>query len=227
MTRPAKRRIDFATTALLRVALAATIAFAAGACGQSSSPAPLPSSPAVGTIPPGTSQPATVGPSAPSAVASSPATPTSAPASATPAASPPASPGPTANPGVVARRIIIERLGIDLPVVRGDGVDAPLGKAAHYPGTGWPNGGTNIYLYAHARDGMFINLWNARVGDTVDLALADGSTKAYRISKVLPHVPWDAIEYLDPTPTEQLTLQTCTSYEHTAPRFIVIAVPAD
>jgi len=38
-------------------------------------------------------------------------------------------------------------------------------------------------------------------------------------------VAWNAVQYLDPTPTEQLTLQTCTSYENTAPRFLVIAVP--
>jgi hypothetical protein len=31
--------------------------------------------------------------------------------------------------------------------------------------------------------------------------------------------------YLNPTPTEQLTLQTSTSYYATAPRFVVIAVP--
>ncbi len=126
----------------------------------------------------------------------------------------------------MARRIAIPRLSIDLPVVRGDGVDAPLGKAAHYPDTGWPHGGTNIYLYAHARDGMFINLWKAKVGDEIDLTLVDGSTAVYTVSEVLPKVPWDALSYLDPTPTEQLTLQTCTSYEETAPRFLVIAKPA-
>jgi len=43
---------------------------------------------------------------------------------------------------------------------------------------------------------------------------------------VLPTVPWDAVRYLEPTPTEQLTLQTSTSYYPTAPRFVVIALPA-
>jgi LPXTG-site transpeptidase (sortase) family protein len=147
--------------------------------------------------------------------------------SAQPSASSDASGSPSAapSPGVIARRIVIDRLGIDIPVVKGDGIDAPLGKAAHFPGTGWPNGGTNIYLYAHARDGMFINLWNAQVGDQIDLQLVNGTTKTYVVSKVLPKVPWNAIQYLDPTPSEQLTLQTCTSYEYTAPRFLVIAVP--
>ena len=59
---------------------------------------------------------------------------------------------------------------------------------------------------------MFIRLWDARVGDTVQLGLVDGTSRTYVVTKVLPKVPWDAVQYLEPTPTEQLTLQTCTSY---------------
>jgi LPXTG-site transpeptidase (sortase) family protein len=128
--------------------------------------------------------------------------------------------------GVVARRIRIERLGIDIPVVEGDGVDAPLGKAAHYPGTAWPNGGSNIYLYGHARKGSFLALWEARLGDVVVLDLADGSQQSYVVSKILPRAPWNDLDLLKPTASEQLTLQTCTSNRKTAPRFVVIAVPA-
>jgi LPXTG-site transpeptidase (sortase) family protein len=124
-----------------------------------------------------------------------------------------------------ARRIRIERLGIDQKIVEGDGIDAPIGKAAHFPSTGWPYGGTNIYIYGHARKGMFIGLWDARKGDEIVLDLVDDTSRTYVVTKVLPQVPWDAVQYLDPTPTEQLTLQTSTSYYATAPRFIVIAVP--
>ena len=109
--------------------------------------------------------------------------------------------------------------------MEGDGVDAPLGKAAHYPGTGWPGDGTNIYLYAHARDGSFLALWDARVGDVVVLDLADGSQRSYVVSKILPRAPWNDLRLLRPTASEQLTLQTCTSNKKTAPRFVVIAVP--
>lgn len=139
-----------------------------------------------------------------------------------------ASPSPSASPrpeGIVARRIRIARLGIDLRIVEGDGIDAPLDRAAHYPGTGWPDEGTNIYLYAHAQKGMFLALWEARVGDTIELDLVDGSKRTYTVTEVKPKVPWNALEYLQPTPSEQLTLQTSTSYTPTAPRFIVIAVP--
>ncbi len=128
--------------------------------------------------------------------------------------------------GVRATRIRIERLGIDLKIVEGDGVDAPIGKAAHYPGSAWPGGGSNIYIYGHAQKGMFLNLWNARVGDTVVLSLVDGTTRTYVIDQVFPEVPWNAMQYVRPTAAEQLTLQTSTSYHPTSPRFIVIALPA-
>jgi LPXTG-site transpeptidase (sortase) family protein len=136
------------------------------------------------------------------------------------------SPGPSAADGIRASRIEIRRLGIDLRIVEGDGIDAPLGKAAHYPGSGWPGGGSNIYIYGHARTGMFLSLWDAKVGDDVVLTLVDGTQRTYVVDEVLPKVPWDALQYVAPTPTEQLTLQTSTSYTGTAPRFVVIALPS-
>jgi LPXTG-site transpeptidase (sortase) family protein len=137
-----------------------------------------------------------------------------------------ATPAPqNGEPGIVATRIQVPRLGIDLPVVEGDGVDAPLHMAAHYPGTSWPGGGSNIYLYAHARQQMFQNLWDAQLGDLVYLDLADGSERVYQVSKIEPDIAWDDLSVLDPTPTEQLTLQTCTGTLDTDPRFLVIATP--
>ena len=156
------------------------------------------------------------------------------PASPGPASPGPASPGP-ASPaatspvgpvGLRAERIKVERLGIDLPIVEGDGIDAPLDRAAHYPGSGWPDGGTNIYLYGHARAGIFLPLWEAQVGDRIVLALSDGTSRDYEVARVVPDAPWNAVSYLDPTPREQLTLQTSTSNGATDPRFIVIAYPA-
>ena len=138
-----------------------------------------------------------------------------------------ASPSATAvAAGIRANRIRIARLGIDLKIVEGDGIDAPIGKAAHYPGSAWPGAGSNIYIYGHARVGMFLSLWDAQVGDTIELDLVDGTTRTYVVDQVLPKVPWDAVKYTRPTATEQLTLQTSTSYHPTSPRFMVIAHPA-
>lgn len=125
----------------------------------------------------------------------------------------------------VAKRIRIPRLQIDLPVIEGDGIDAPLDAAAHYPGTAWPGGGSNIYIYAHARDGLFINLWDAREGDEVLLDTVDGRTVTYIVDEIRPRTPWNAVELLEPSDQERLTLQTSTSYTATAPRFVVIALP--
>jgi LPXTG-site transpeptidase (sortase) family protein len=133
---------------------------------------------------------------------------------------------PVAGQGIRANRIRIARLDIDLKVVEGDGIDAPIGKAAHYPGSAWPDAGSNIYIYGHAREGMFLTLWEARVGDVVELDLVDGTTRTYVVDRVLPKVPWNAVKYVQPTETEQLTLQTSTSYHPDSPRFIVIAHPA-
>ena len=217
-------RYDRARPAILLAGVAVIVLAAAGvafllgggpgiAGGASPSPAATPPQPA--------SPAAVIGSPSAGATSTAPAT---APGSSV--AGSPLPPTVDGEPGIQANRIRIDRLGIDLAIVEGDGIDAPLGKVAHFPSTAWPGGGTNIYIYGHARTGMFIRLWDARVGDTIVLDLVDGTTRTYVVTKVLPNVPWNAVQYLAPTPTEQLTLQTCTSYYETAPRFIIIAVPA-
>ena len=112
-----------------------------------------------------------------------------------------------------------------MPIYQGDGYTAELGKVAHYPTSSWPRGGSLIYLYAHAREHNFIALWKAKIGDVVRLRLADGSTATYAISRIEAKVRWNDLSWLDPTSTEVLRLQTCNSYQETAPRFIVEARP--
>jgi LPXTG-site transpeptidase (sortase) family protein len=205
-----------AGAAVVVVAFGLTIAFGAGGGPPATSSPRADATSALGDL---SLVPVTIGPS-PSAAATSGEPSPSAGVSSSPAAS------PTTAGAVRATRIRVARLGIDLAIVEGDGIDAPLGRAAHYPGSAWPGGGSNIYLYGHARDGMFIDLWKARAGDVVELDLVDGTSRRYVVDEVLPRVPWNAVRYLEPTPGEQLTLQTSTSYYATAPRFIVIALPA-
>ncbi len=150
--------------------------------------------------------------------------PTASPADTGSATVPPPS-ATAASQGIRANHVRIARLGIDLAIIEGDGIDAPIGKAAHYPGSGWPGSGSNTYIYAHARVGMFLPLWQVRIGDTVELRLVDGTSRSYVVAEILPRVRYDAVQYLQPTKTEQLTLQTSTSYYPTAPKFVVIAVP--
>jgi LPXTG-site transpeptidase (sortase) family protein len=146
---------------------------------------------------------------------------------AAPAALLPPPTEPTSGEPLPATSLRMERLGIDLPLVEGNGRDVPLGAAAHYPDTAWPGEGSNTYVYAHAREGHFLELWQVRDGDLVEVSMADGTVAPYRVTEVHPMVAWDAFEYLAPTDREILTLQTCLTYEETAPRFVVIAERLD
>ena len=129
-------------------------------------------------------------------------------------------------------RIQIPRLSIDLPIAEGDltrDVDqqrTPEGFAFHLPGTSIPGLGSNTYLYAHARVGMFLALWDARPGDQVLVSTPDLKVLRYVITEVHPRVPPDDISVVQPTLGERLTLQTSTGPTPADPRFVAIAVPA-
>jgi LPXTG-site transpeptidase (sortase) family protein len=146
-------------------------------------------------------------------------------------AAPPATRDPNA-PIPQGYRIQIPRLQIDLPIAEGDLTrDVDLGKtpegfAFHLPGTSIPGLGSNTYLYAHARTGMFLTLWSAQVGDQVFISTPDLRALRYVIAEVHPRVPPEDVSWVQPTPTERLTLQTSTGPNPTDPRFVVIAVPA-
>ena len=207
------------------VVVAAGVAFVlGGGPGGLGGAAASPTSGVIASPTPGAASPTTPAGAASGATPSGGQPQSAAPGSPAPGSSIPIA--PDGEPGIQANRIRIDRLGIDLAVIQGDGIDAPIGKAAHFPSSAWPGGGSNIYIYGHARVGMFIRLWDARLGDIVQLGLVDGTTRNYVVTKILPMVPWDAVGYLDPTPTERLTLQTSTSYYPTAPRFVVLAIPA-
>jgi LPXTG-site transpeptidase (sortase) family protein len=174
------------------------------------------------TRPPGGSQPI----QSSSAIQRSSASPSATvPPSASPAASAPAVNASPRASGVVAVRIAVPKLGINLPIVEGDGMAAPIGRAAHFPGTAWPGAGSNTYLYGHAQEGMFLPLWQIQPGDQILLTLANDKKRCFAVDRTVPKAPWNDTSLLLPTDHEQLTLQTSTSYTPTAPRFVVIALP--
>jgi LPXTG-site transpeptidase (sortase) family protein len=131
-------------------------------------------------------------------------------------------PTPVSHTGV---RIRIPQLGVDLPVVEGNGVDAPLFKAAHYPGTTWPGEGGRSVIYAHARVGMFGPLFGARVGQEVQVASANGAVKRFVIQQYYPRWPVTDLAWLRPGDHEQLVLITCTTYNNNDPRIIAVSEP--
>jgi len=82
---------------------------------------------------------------------------TSAPSSASP------SPTTSPDPNRVATRIVFDRLGIDLPVIAQPDPSYPSCNVAmwlQHPELGQPGTGKAVYLYAHARTGMFLPLLN-------------------------------------------------------------------
>ena len=129
-------------------------------------------------------------------------------------------------------RLSIPRLNIDLPITEGDiqrdVVDqrTPEDAAFHLPGTVLPGEPGNTYLYAHARQGMFLTLWNARAGDLVFISTPQGAVLAYVVREVLPRVSPGDVSPAQPTATERLTLQTSTGPSASDPRFVVFANPA-
>jgi len=139
----------------------------------------------------------------------------------------------TTNPPISdGYRIQIPRLAIDLPIAEGDierdvvVQQTPENFAFHLPGTAIPGMGGNAYLYAHARRGMFLALWNAHVGDEVFVSTPDGLALKYVVREIHPRVAPEDTSWIDPTPTERLTLQTSTGPSRSDPRFVVIATPA-
>jgi len=134
-------------------------------------------------------------------------------------------PAEAAGAGLPAVGVRIPRLDVDAPIVEGDGRDVPGNAVAHHPGTAWPGQGSNTYLYGHARDGLFRELWRVATGDLIEVRLADGGLARYRVSEIRPLVEWDDLSVLQPTAGERLTLQTCLWYDLTSPRLVVIAEP--
>lgn len=151
------------------------------------------------------------------------------------AVAPAFTPSPASRPRDIAgARVIIQRLGIDLPLEWGDvwrdvpRTDYPGGTpedvALVFPGSALPGAGGNTYIYSHARTGMFLSLWNVALGDVVTIRWPDGELR-YEVLRIVPRVDPDDVSWLDPGAPERLTLQTSTGPSPTDPRFIVVATP--
>lgn len=141
-------------------------------------------------------------------------------------------PLPTIGPIPDGYRIRMPRLGIDLPITEGDlyrdtvQQQTPENFAFHFPGTAIPGVVGNSYIYAHARRGMFLSLWNARVGDQVIITTPAGVEINFKVTEIPGKVPPQDTSWLQPSDDERLTLQTSTGPNPQDPRFVVIAAPA-
>lgn len=172
-----------------------------------------------------TPEAAALAPTAPTSAAPSVA-PTPAPSAAATAGAPPSllplptlaplpSAGPSPSPAVprVATRVVVPALRIDLPVVRppDDPDHFPYCDVAEYlPQLSQPGSPGTTYLYAHAREGMFLPLLktaNAKMpGMLVQVYTNDNLVFLYEITRVMRHQ--DSLDFAFAATREQLMLQT-------------------
>jgi len=132
----------------------------------------------------------------------------------------------------VATRVLIPKLQIDLPVMlqTANYGEFPLCDVALYqPLLGQPGQGRATYIYAHARDGMFLPLLIASqdnngqrmIGYVVEVFTSDNYVFLYTIAEVHRHVK-DLTDAFAAT-TERLWLQTSEGPYSNAPKLQVVA----
>jgi hypothetical protein len=141
-------------------------------------------------------------------------------------------PGASFPPDRVTTRVVVKRLGIDLPVMlqTSDYGEYPLCDVAMYlPQLGQPGQGRATYLYAHAQPGMFLPLLTeserndgARMrGMTVEVYTSDDWRFVYTITEVRRHTR--SLDDAFQTTTERLWLQTSEGPQGTVPKLQVVA----
>ena len=132
----------------------------------------------------------------------------------------------------VSTRVVVKRLGIDLPVMlqTSDYGEYPLCDVAMYlPQLGQPGQGRATYLYAHAQAAMFLPLLEesqrndgARmVGMTVEVYTSDDWRFVYTVTEVRRHNR--SLDDAFHTTTERLFLQTSEGPAGTVPKLQVVA----
>ncbi len=144
-------------------------------------------------------------------------------------APPPAAPAVTPPVLLEGTRVRVARLGIDLPLRLGDASRdiaaqaTPADAAFLLPSSAVPGTLGNAYVYAHARAGLFLALWNARIGDRVDVVESTGTVLRYVVTEIHPRVATSDLRFVGATGDERLTLQTSTGPSASDPRFVVVA----
>jgi hypothetical protein len=146
---------------------------------------------------------------------------------------------PSASPNTkrVATRVVVEALGIDLPIIkpRGNSTTYPQCNVALYiQELSQPGNGRATYLYAHARDGMFGPIYErailkksggpkSMIGMVVQIYTSDDLLYEYAVTEVRLHQLTldDAIN----ATTEELWLQTSEGPKGTPGKTQLLALP--
>jgi hypothetical protein len=138
----------------------------------------------------------------------------------------------------VPSRVVVAGLGIDLPVISGDEMlpgnppDYPLCDVAQYLTTyRFPaRPGTTTWIYAHARDGMFLPLLEAAeahhgglIGQEVVVYSTTLQRHTYSITEVRQHATDRGAAADVPAGEGRLVLQTSEGPRGTVPKLQVVA----
>jgi hypothetical protein len=132
-----------------------------------------------------------------------------------PTVSPSPSVTPSFPPDRVATRVVIGEMGIDLPVMKQPDPSYPACNVAMYhEALLQPGMGKAIYLYAHARTGMFLSLLEESkrndgqrmIGMLVQVYTGDNRLFLYEVTEVLRHQK--TLDRALAATTEELWLQT-------------------
>lgn len=126
--------------------------------------------------------------------------------------------------GSSPQRIIISSLDIDLPVRQAEVIrgywevfddSAGFGVGSSYPGEKG-----NQVIFAHAKEGLFLPLKKAKVGQNV-IILTKDNWYEYKIEEIKEVLP-SQTETIASTEDETLTLYTCSGFSDSK-RLIVVA----
>ena len=123
-------------------------------------------------------------------------------------------------------RILIPKADIDLSVVNAKIINGywELSEttASYGLGSGIPGQKGNIVVFAHARQGLFYNLKDVKLNDTIYIFTKDKWYR-YKVNKITAVYP-NQTDVIQPTKNETLTLYTCTGFDDQK-RLIVQAIP--
>lgn len=123
-------------------------------------------------------------------------------------------------------RIIIPKADIDLPVIDAKVVDGYWGlsenTASYGLGSGQPGKKDNTVIFAHAREGLFYNLKDVKLNDTI-YVFTKSKWFRYKVNNITSVYP-NQVEIIQPTKNETLTLYTCTGFSDEK-RLVVRAIP--
>jgi hypothetical protein len=134
---------------------------------------------------------------------------------------------PTADPNRTATRVRIAALDIDMPVIKGPAGYPPCDVAMYLKELSQPGQGRATYLFAHAREGMFLPLLETSARKQNGMIVEVWTSDDQRFLYAIVEVRRDQRTLDDPLAAdeEQLWLQTSEGPRGTIGKTQVIAEP--